>query len=310
MNQLRNTQPFRADEAARLLCGLVINECERLGVRALSLKGEAAITQGLREPTSIADADILIDPPGFMQITDRLTELGWHERGEIIMPRVVPVHSHTLLHTAWPADIDLHFEWPGFLVAPTVAFDLLWDRHESVPVAHRDIPAPTKLDHALILVLHALRNPESDRSQRELPLLYKWFREELSTSEHRLAYFERASALGAADTAQPLWQFLGITSPSPATHTPSYASWMLRAQGDTATGWLTALINSRGRSRTQLIIQFLMPSTAHLTAEFPRLSRVPAGYIWAWFARLLRSMSRLPRVLILQWKYRESSRNE
>lgn len=309
MTTERLQRPFSAAEAVPLLSALISDVCSQLGARAMLIKGAAAEVAGLRNHRVSADVDVLIEPGQFDTVVDRLRELGWHERDEIPTPRVVPVHSVTLIHNSWPADIDAHWQWPGFLVAPETAFELLWQDRQAITIAHQQGVTLSQLDHQLLFVLHALRTPHAPTAQREFTRLSTLLTHTFDTTQLRAEALARAAALGASETLQPLWEALHLSAPPhDPLHQAALADWLLLAQGDTAAGWVASFEGAHGAERLRILDRFLWPSATHLRTEFPRLTRVPlgVGLALAWSARLLRTAIRLPQILLLVGRIRKT----
>ncbi|WP_158609549.1 nucleotidyltransferase family protein [Kocuria soli] len=140
----------------RLSHGLVDHTLQQAGIRALHVKGYAAATIFPPERSS-SDVDVVVDPTRTDAALDALQNAGWelvtgYDEGSIFR------HAATLWH-AHLGYVDVHRHLPGFRARPAEVFEALWDRRTVVDVAHWPCPVAAPLDHVLIIVLHAARNP-------------------------------------------------------------------------------------------------------------------------------------------------------
>lgn len=156
------------DAAGGLAHALVAHVALESGIRALSVKGSFAADFGLRDRRVSADADILVDPAKIEQICMQLGRRGWHTRAGRRPPTFIDMHSVTLIHDAWPCDLDVHRYFPGFLAPPQVVFDLLWQGREIHRAAGVEVATPSRAGMAAIVALHAVRTPYLPRSRRDL----------------------------------------------------------------------------------------------------------------------------------------------
>ncbi|GAA4485893.1 hypothetical protein GCM10023171_20930 [Microbacterium panaciterrae] len=141
------------------------------GIRALSVKGPIAEVYALRPPRTSADADVLIDPARHVEFCAVLEGLGWHTRIGRETPSLIPQHSTTYIHPAWPCDIDVHWMFPGFFADAAVAFEALWASRRVVTIAHAPVDAPSKAGTAVVMALHAARDLRSPRHKEEKELV-------------------------------------------------------------------------------------------------------------------------------------------
>ncbi|MBO0982886.1 nucleotidyltransferase family protein [Rathayibacter sp. SD072] len=155
------------DEAVHLAHALAAHLAESQGVRALFIKGPTAHAQGIRERRVSSDVDVIVHPLDVDAFVTALTGHGWRVRPERFAPRAYPVHSITLFHPRWPCDIDVHDRYPGFFADPERVFDVLWEARESVEIAHRGVTVPSPMAGAIIVALHALKDPLLARSASE-----------------------------------------------------------------------------------------------------------------------------------------------
>lgn len=229
-------------EAVPLAHALVARVAADLDVRVLFIKGPVAAAQGLREPRDSVDVDALVDPGRRQVLADRMTELGWVDERPYTSPTVLPMHSLTHRHPRWVCELDLHDRFPGFFADPQEVFDRLWERRASVAVAGRAIPCPDRTGQALVLALHALRDPDDLGKVDELDALVERVR--AGFDDATLADLaELALDLGAADTAAPFLDRVGApTTGRGTTGTDALRAWRLRTQPDASvSGWVDEL---------------------------------------------------------------------
>jgi hypothetical protein len=230
-------------EAVPLAHALVDRVARDADVRVLFIKGPTAVEQGLREPRTSLDVDALVDPARRHLLAERLTELGWVDEHPYTSPTVLPMHSLTHRHRAWPCELDLHDRFPGFFADPQQVFERLWEGRATVTVAARDIPSPEPAGQALVLALHALRDPHGAAKAHELSDLA----ERVSTyaTDDSLRHLaELARDLGAADTAAPFLDLVGAPAVGRGTTKPAdLHDWRLRTQpaNTTAVSWVHEL---------------------------------------------------------------------
>lgn len=93
--------------------------------------------------------------------------LGWHSRLGRFDSYPFPHHSVTVIHEAWPCDIDVHHRFPGFLSSPGPVFDALWARRVSIPMAGQHIDIPDFSSSVLIMVLHSARSSTDNPATRK-----------------------------------------------------------------------------------------------------------------------------------------------
>ncbi|MFD7870005.1 nucleotidyltransferase family protein [Microbacterium sp. NPDC059771] len=155
------------DAAGRLAHALVAYTAAEAGVRALSLKGPFAAEYGLRDRRPSADADVLVDPAALPALRERLEQRGWHTRAGRMPPTFIDLHSVTLIHDDWPCDIDLHRFFPGFLAAPEVVFELLWQGREVHRAGGAAVLTPSRAGMAAVVALHAARDPHVSKNRRD-----------------------------------------------------------------------------------------------------------------------------------------------
>lgn len=154
-------------EAVALAHALVARLAEHEGIRALAIKGPVSDHYEFRKPRVSADADVWIEPRRFDEMRLLLEAHGWRRRVARETPSLLPRHSVTYIHEAWPCDVDLHRSFPGFFGNGNDAFDYIWSCRHPLEVAHIRIWIPAKPAAAVIALLHALRSTTIPRHLSE-----------------------------------------------------------------------------------------------------------------------------------------------
>jgi hypothetical protein len=230
-------------EGVALAHALVARVAADHDIRVLFIKGPTATLQGLRVPRASVDVDALVDPAVRDRLAVSLTELGWVDEHPYTSPTVLPMHSLTHRHPSWPCELDLHDRFPGFFADPEDVFERLWERRQSVEVAAREIPCPDPAGQALVLALHALRDPHDPAKADELRTLVERV-QATSDAASLLDLAELARDLGAADTASPFLDQLGAPPVGRGTIRPDdRQAWDLRTRPSdvTAVSWVHEL---------------------------------------------------------------------
>ena len=283
-------------EAVPLAYALVGRVAEDLGVRVLFIKGPVAEVQGLRGRQASVDVDALVDPARREELASALTELGWVDENPHRSPRVLPLHSWTHRHQRWPCELDLHDRFPGFFSDPQATFELMWSRRGLETVAGRELPAPDRVGHALILALHCLRDPHRPDYQAALARLVQ---------RSRAAFDERglgdlaslARDLGAADTAAPFLDAVGAPAVGRGSTDPAdMRAWRLRTQpaATTAVSWINELRRLPWRRRPAFLWYAAMLSEVELRLAEPDLPEGRGSLVRARVRRLRRGLTALP----------------
>jgi hypothetical protein len=286
-------------EAVPLAHALVDRVARERQVRVLFIKGPTAVAQDLRASRVSLDVDALVDPARRHLLAERLTELGWVDEHPYTSPTVLPMHSLTHRHRSWPCELDLHDRFPGFFAEPQVVFERLWERRSTVTVAAREIPCPEPPGQALVLALHALRDPQDVSKQQELAdLSERISRSGTEASLRDLA--ELALDLGAADTAAPFLDRVGAPAVGRGTtrHADLHA-WHLRTRPAdvTAVSWVHELRRLPWYRRPGYLWYAATLSDVELRLAHPNL---PPGRLPLWQARarrLRRGLRALPGAL-------------
>ncbi|TQL54750.1 putative nucleotidyltransferase-like protein [Subtercola boreus] len=265
-----------------------------MGVRTLVVKGPAAARQGLRKPRASSDVDVLVEPHRFEEFVDRLVDAGWQERSAPTTPRIVELHSVTLLNASWPIDLDLHRFWPGFLLEPAEAFDVLWASRVEEEFAGIAVDVPDPPSTALILGLHTLRHTAPAAALSSVAPLAEAARTVFGDQAGSLLA-ARAHLLGATETCRPLLETVGSDLTAPGPESDELRRWRLNAAArGTSSAWLVHLSEAPTRRKVAIVASALFPSPRQLRLLHPETPLGPRGIAGAWFRRLGHGLVALP----------------
>lgn len=190
---------FELRDATPLAHALAASIARDRNIRLLSIKGPVAEHHLLRGPRTSADADVLVEPEHFSEFCEELERRGWHTRTGRETPSLLPQHSITYIHPEWPCDFDVHWMFPGFFADPLVVFDVLWATRVDVAVAHIPVTAPSKAGSAVVMALHAARDPRMERHAEEHRLVMSALCSTFTESERReFVEITRAGSAGWA----------------------------------------------------------------------------------------------------------------
>lgn len=131
-------------------------------VRLLHIKGYAVDPGLYPAGRRSSDIDVLVRPADVDTLLDLLMAGGWRpvtgfKSGSLFR------HAATLWHDSW-GYIDVHRAFPGVGVPPAVFFDELWASRKVRVIADVDCTVPSPRHQALIIVLHAGRDPQRGAS--------------------------------------------------------------------------------------------------------------------------------------------------
>lgn len=264
-------------------------------IRVLVIKGPALEAQGLRAPRKSADIDVIVAPDDFERALNALGLAGWSPRSRSQVARLVSTHSETLIHPFWPVDVDLHSRFPGMVADPRRVFDRLWDQRQEVALLGLGVETTSRAHSALIMALHALRDPRSSRMRQEL--------EEIASrveAEPRLRAeiaFE-AGQLGAHVTAGPFLVRAGVQAVEELGETPdkeALAEWQARSESaaGVSSRALQAILSQPWHKRTLLVTRVLWPTAQDLYMDVPGLGRTRRARLRARIARLGRGIRQI-----------------
>ena len=157
-----STEPLALSlsESVELAAAWMQSTADALSSRVLLIKGASLEFHALRGARVPADIDVLVDPSQFDVLGEALVGAGWSERPTFASQQFT-LHSRTFFKDGWPCTIDLHENFPGFLMEPGDVFELLWERRTRMTLAHQSVDIPDRVSSALIMALHAAREGDS-----------------------------------------------------------------------------------------------------------------------------------------------------
>lgn len=290
-------------EAVPLAHALVTRLAQLEGVRILFIKGPTAVALGARPPRPSTDVDVLCELGGLERLGPALARCGWRRR----VPRssvhelehaskYLFEHSVHYIHDEWPCDLDIHFNFPGFLAPDGVVFEELWRRHTTVEVAHWPVPCADLIGQAAIVALHGLRDPQFRHTASDLDFVGQSLRSDGPAAAAELAAL--AAATGSSETLRPLLEAVDAPSAaSPWSDPELLRRWQVRTQhsGAYTTSWLIELRHTRWGDRSRLVRRalFLPPDELYSThVGLPRTGRNTARLHVTRWARAVRHLPR------------------
>lgn len=280
-------------EANPLAAALVCRIAAERDIRMLVIKGLSLEHHGLRAGHVSADVDLLVDPARFGELLDAITGVGWRLRPTTSGGRLMTHHSVTLLHPAWPNDIDVHTTFPGLLAGPEASFEVLWRNRAEASLASVSCWIPDRPSAIVIWALHSLRgSARQSRHESELRQLVVDVVPTLAEVERR-RLGDRIVELGAD---RPLREVPELAVLSGDRHGPvadgEWDAWQAKlAQARDASPWLQVLRAARPRERPRILAMAVWPSRRDLELLDPTTVATPIGRLHARlrrFGRLLR----------------------
>lgn len=286
------------DEANELLSAWACRRAEERGIRMLLIKGRALSDYGLRPRRTSADVDVLVDPARFAEYCTAIIDAGWEEFPGTFASDAFTLHSRSFRRSGWPNSFDVHSYYPGFLVAPGVAFDALWERRATAEFAHRRCPVPDRASSILILALHSLRGTDQQpRHRDELAAV----RALILTDAERIDLGDAARETGAAAALREILPAMGVVVEVSADdlRTPEYREWHRKtaeARG-AAASWLLLFGRARWRDKPGVIRQAVWPTRADFAINHPEVPDRWLPQVKARIARWARGIRHLPAAL-------------
>lgn len=282
-------------EAVDLAHALVAFVGETNEIRVLGIKGPSFAFHQLRPPRVSADADVLVEPDGFDELLQLLSERGWMERTKTLASEMFVTHSVTLVHPDWPCDIDLHRNYPGFLIADDVAFEAAWASRIEIQVARISCKFSGFAASAVVMALHSLRISEEPRHRSELRDLVE--RAENFTPTQRGEVSDFAESVGAIATLGPTLQLIGEARIAPAWELSAsqLRDWQRRGAGAFgASSWAHAIAMEPWRNKHVLMLRALWPSESDIHTDRPDLGNERSTVLAYRLQRIGRGLIRLP----------------
>ncbi|GAB3444467.1 hypothetical protein GCM10027517_24170 [Phycicoccus ginsengisoli] len=294
---------LRLDEAVLLAHALVARLAEGADARVLFIKGPTAVALGVRPTRPSGDVDVLVDPASFDSVCRAMESAGWQLRTPIGVLRYAGEfafdHSAHYLHREWPCDVDVHYNFPGFLADPAVVFDALWASRTEVELAGRRVATPSTQGQALVVGLHALRDPGKPQSREDLAHLEAAAERWPPSARAELA--ELAAVAGAAGSAAPLLAAVGAAGAATADD-PALASrlaeWHARQRGfGPSMMWLVELRRAPWREKPATLRRALLPPAEHLVSSHRARTLTRSELLRLHLRRWCRGLASMPGAL-------------
>lgn len=297
------TAALRMSEAVPLAHALVARLAELEHVRILFVKGPTAVALGARPPRPSTDVDVLCEPAGMERLEAALERCGWRRRApkssiQSLKHAAMYLFDHSVhyIHDGWPCDLDVHFNFPGFLAPDDVVFEELWLRRATVEVANWPVPCADVLGQAAIVALHCLRDPQFVLTASDLGFAAR----SLGRLGPRAAadFATLAAATGSAETLRPLLE--SLSSParvSPWSDPELLRRWQVRTlnAGAYTTSWLIELRHRPWREKPALIRRALFLPADELFSDHVGMARTRRNTAHLHFQRWARAVVYLPR---------------
>lgn len=294
---VRTSLPTAA--AVELAHAVVQRVCAGIDVQPLFFKGPSAFLQGLRRESLSSDVDVLVAPRHVAPLVSVLGTQGWVPR-PAGASGIALRHATTLYHPQWPVDIDIHGHIPGIGASPDAAFDALWSARDQVELAHWGVAVPSRVDHALILVLNALRSPWDSRSEPTLLSVAGT----LSNQEFVLLG-QRIETLKCGPAVAPFVRKHGRSLISADPTTPSRTWLLYQHLHHPAIIWMDSVERAPWRRKLGILRQAAIPSRSVFAERDLRLANAGRGTLALERGRrILRFARTIPTVVGLYWRLR------
>ncbi|MFZ2015352.1 MAG: nucleotidyltransferase family protein, partial [Nocardioides sp.] len=283
-------------EAVPLAHALVARVARDSDVRVLFIKGPQAEVQGLRAPRTSVDVDVLVDPARRPVLAEALARHGWVDDNPRRTPTILPRHSLTVRQPTWLCELDLHDHFPGFFADHQHVFETLWARRAQVEVAGCRLPVPDVAGHALVLALHALRDPHDPNKQSDVADLAAVLRGRFDDQKLR-DLSGLAVELGAADTAAPFLAMVSAPELGRGSTSPDdLRAWRLRTEPErtTAISWVAELRRQPWYRWPRFLWYAALLSEEELRLADPTLPEGPKALREARRRRLRLGLSAMP----------------
>ena len=286
-------------EGVLLAHALVARVADELGARVLFIKGPTAVAVGARPDRPSTDVDVLVDPASFDAVCTAL-DSGWTRRFPP-MPVVLAAdvsfdHSAHFIRADWPCDLDIHFNFPGFLADPTVVFEALWAHRTAVQIAGHEVTAPDLLGQALVVALHALRDPDQPNSAADL-LHLEGILDTIGATEQR-ELLELARDTGSLDTAAQVLPMHGDgPSMDRSAQTGQLMAWRVRQDFGAVAGamWLVELRRTPWPRKPRVLWRAIVPPREALVSPHLMDDLSGADLALLHLRRWMRGLRALPR---------------
>ncbi|MEY9951410.1 nucleotidyltransferase family protein [Leifsonia sp. EB34] len=287
----RPPAPPAVPDPTLLLTAAVCRLAATIGVRLVVIKGIAADQYGLRPAHISSDVDVLVDHDDHGRLLAELGTRGWHRRPSDPDTDAFPVHSASMYHPEWGADIDVHFRYPG-LEAEGGIFEPIWAQRTTMWCGNQPVCIPGLVDAIMIGAVHAIRSRFSRRHREELDFLVR----RCSDLDVTLL-LERADQLGALAPARP---FLERLKPFEAEYDWGEASaeWRLRTEFPEPSQRRAMLWKQAApRERLTKLRLALFPPASAFVKETTATKLGPAQLAGRYLRRWFRGAKALPQAL-------------
>ncbi len=271
--------------------------CDRVarnaGIRLLAIKGPVLAQQGLRSERMSADVDVWIDPAAHGAFVAAMASAGWMRGPVSSAPTILPPHSQTLRHEAWPLEIDAHDRFPGFLAPVQDVFEVLWEHRMTVTLSGAPVITPDLGSHAAVVALHHLRDPQWSVSAPALDALVEHVKEVAQPADLK-TLVEVARATGAMETLTPFLIRVGAptqTDEPPSADRVALRQWEIRTGATGSMPWLMGLSQTPVWRWPGAIWHAIWLSDAEIDAFH---ARPDDSRLRARLRRLRRGLSQLP----------------
>ncbi|MGN6405575.1 nucleotidyltransferase family protein [Sinomonas sp.] len=235
------------------------------GIDLLHIKGYAAHESLYEKGRVSSDVDVLVRPRDAAQLAEVLVADGW-EAVTSFRTGSVFHHAMTLWNEQW-GHVDIHRSFPGVGLEPDAFFELLWAQRDSTQIAGRPCRVPGRQHQALLIVLHAARDPHRGASDVDFVRKARG-REEWERLELLADQVGASITLAAATGRLGEWQ----------GH-PDHDIWHVASRGGTRVELFRARwrASRSGRERWALLRGLLVVNRDHLRMKLLREPR-PTDY--------------------------------
>jgi hypothetical protein len=271
------------------------------GVDVLIIKGPSTgdwlYPEGDRES---ADVDVLLRPSQWDAAVAALMVRGFEPTYSGFRETESALHSLDL-QRADPQQgrhgVDLHRYFPGIELDAEAAFDVLWADRSPAEQAGMPVWFPNIPSRALIVGLHAARQPYVEKTQKDLQLALAALSHEEIAGLAELARRLRAqgplrAGLETRPEASHYIEELGLED----VEVPPY--WRLLSQGaDLLSIELERIRSLPPRQRAGAMVRWLFPSAASLRARHPEAASGHLALGRVYMQRWVSGMRRLPMAL-------------
>lgn len=294
--------PLRdAIELASALCAVTARDNE---VRTLLIKGLVANAHRLRGPYQPSDVDVMVEPSGFDKFVSALEQKGWERRFSRPVPGVLPEHSTTLVHDAWPCDIDVHSYFPGFFADPPTVFNELARTAVEMTFANVPVSAAGYAASIAISALHAGRHPQSPRHKAEYAELVDRAKKMSDTDRRDL---DRLARVCRAETTLADILVIANLRVDPDLSARESARWDLFVathEAGATSGWMFELMSQRTpRGAAHVFRRAILPRPSEVRTEVGRGVTGTTSLVSYYLRRLRRGLHAAPSACLALTRY-------